>query len=88
MEIKSFEILVYTIRSLAKERQLPKKLANKELLPSTLLDDLGMDSLGQLNLISELEERIDTTFPESGLGGMETLEDLAKEITRLMGSKE
>jgi acyl carrier protein len=70
-------------KDLARERQLPKRLAERELLPSTLLDDLGADSLGQLNLLSELEERIDRTFSESALSGINTLEDLANMMSEL-----
>ena len=81
MNNKSFEIVVETIRELARGNQLPKRLAEKELLPSTLLEDLGMDSLGQLNLLSELEERIDDTFSESAISGIDTLEDLAEIVT-------
>lgn len=79
---KSFEIVVEAIRDLARDNQLPKRLADKELLPSTLLEDLGMDSLGQLNLLSELEERIDDTFSESAISSIDTLEDLAEIITK------
>lgn len=82
MNNKSFEIVVETIRDLARDNQLPKRLAGKELLPSTLLEDLGMDSLGQLNLLSELEERVDDTFSESAISGIDTLADLAEIVTR------
>ncbi len=82
MNNKSFEVVVNTIRDLARDNQLPKRLAEKELLPSTLLEDLGMDSLGQLNLLSELEERIDDTFAESAISGIDTLADLAEIVTR------
>lgn len=82
MNNKSFEIVVETIRDLARDNQLPKRLADKELLPSTLLEDLGMDSLGQLNLLSELEERIDDTFSESAISGIDTLGDLAEIVTK------
>lgn len=60
-----------------------KRLAERELLPSTSLEDLGADSLGQLSLLSELEERIDRTFSESALSGINTLEDLANMMSEL-----
>lgn len=82
MNNKSFEIVVETIRDLARDNQLPKRLADKELLPSTQLEDLGMDSLGQLNLLSELEERIDATFSETAISGIDTLADLAEIVAQ------
>jgi acyl carrier protein len=82
MNNNSFQIVVETVRDLARDKQIPKRLVDAKLFPSTLLEDLGMDSLGQLNLLSELEERIDATFSETAISGIDTRDDLAEIVAQ------
>ncbi len=51
------------------ERQIIDRIAERSpsfgvaITPETLLDDLGIDSLDQIELIFELEEHFDVTLP-------------------------
>jgi acyl carrier protein len=62
---------------------VPRELAHAHLESSTLIDELGLDSLSKLNLLSELEERADVTLSESLLPGLRTLGDLALAVERV-----
>lgn len=68
---------------LAERGLVPRDLADRPLEASTPIDELGLDSLAKLNLLSELEERADVTLSESMLPGLRTLGDLAQAIARV-----
>jgi acyl carrier protein len=73
-------LVIDAIVDLARRGQLPSDLARRELGPGTVIDELGLDSLAKLNLLSELEERADITLSESLLPGLGTLGDLARAV--------
>jgi acyl carrier protein len=74
------ELVMGSIRSLARQGQIPRDLAERALDAHTLIDALGLDSLAKLTLLSELEERADVTLSESMLPGLRTLGDLAQAV--------
>ena len=74
--------MLEAIRSLARSGILPRDLAERALAGATLIDELGLDSLAKLNLLSELEERADVTLSESMLPGLRTLDELARTLER------
>jgi acyl carrier protein len=73
-------LVIDAIVELARRGQLPTDLARRTLAAETAIDELGIDSLGKLNLLSELEERADVTLGESLLHGLRTLGDLARAV--------
>jgi acyl carrier protein len=70
-------LVIEAIRHLSRRGTLPKDLADRALAGDTPIDALGIDSLGKLDLLSELEERADMTLSESMILGLRTLEDIA-----------
>jgi acyl carrier protein len=74
-------LVIDAIIDLASRGQIPSDLARRKLSATTALDELGLDSLAKLNLLSELEERADVTLAESLLPGLHTLGDLARAVT-------
>ena len=71
-------LVIEAIRHLSRRGALPKELATRALAGDTAIDALGIDSLGKLDLLSELEERADMTLSESMILGLRTLEDIAR----------
>lgn len=76
------DVVVGAITSLADRGVLPRDLSSWQLDASTEIDALGIDSLGKLNLLSELEERADVAISEGDLPGLKTLGDLGRLIDR------
>ena len=77
------DIVIAAIRHLAERRLIPSDLANRPLDGSTALDELGIDSLGKLELLTEVEERADVMLSEGLLVGLRTLDDLARAVTQV-----
>jgi acyl carrier protein len=73
-------LVIAAIVELARHGQLPTDLARRTLVAETVIDELGLDSLAKLNLLSELEERADVRLSESLLPGLRTLGDLARAV--------
>lgn len=78
-------LVIDAIRVLAKKGVLPRDLAERPLDGATHIDDLGIDSLGKLNLLSELEERADVALSEGMVAGLRTIDELAATLTRAGG---
>jgi acyl carrier protein len=74
------DVVIAAIRHLAARKLIPGDLANRPLEGSTLLDELGLDSLAKLELVTEIEERADVVLAEGALAGLRTLADLARTI--------
>jgi acyl carrier protein len=76
------DIVIGAIRHLASLKLIPADLANRPLDGSTTLDELGIDSLGKLELLTEIEERADVMLSEGMLQGLRTLDDLARAVAQ------
>jgi acyl carrier protein len=62
-------------------RHMPKPRA---VLPSDhILSDLGLDSLGVMEVVADIEERFEIVLPNEILTRLETVEDVAKALTKL-----
>lgn len=81
------DIVAAAIRSLAERGVLPRDLAGWRLDADTEIDGLGIDSLGKLNLLTELEERADVAISEGDLPGLRTLGDLGRLIATRRGTR-
>jgi acyl carrier protein len=46
-------------------------------------NDLGLDSLGVMELVADIESRFDVSIPSSMFDDMATVEDVAKAIVKL-----
>ena len=77
------DIVIAAIRHLAARKLLPSDLASRPLDGSTALDELGIDSLGKLELLTEVEERADVALSEGLLQGLRTLDDLARAVAQV-----
>ena len=77
------ELVISAIRHLAERRLIPADLASRPLDGATAIDELGIDSLGKLELVTEIEERADVLLSESLLPGLRTLDDLARAVNQV-----
>ncbi len=77
------DLVIDAIRHLAERKLLPADLASHPLDGTTSLDELGIDSLGKLELLSEIEERADVMLSEGLLQGLRTLDDLARAVAQV-----
>jgi acyl carrier protein len=53
-------------------------------LKSDLIGDLGFDSLQVLELVAELEDRLNTSIPTDDLTGIRTVEHVVAHVTSLV----
>ncbi len=49
-----------------------------------LVADLGLDSLKVMNLLETMEDRLDLSIPLNVLAEIQTIEDLARQLQRLI----
>jgi acyl carrier protein len=49
-------------------------------------NDLGLDSLGVMELVQDIEDRFNVAIPNDALSTMETVEDVAKALVKLQKS--
>ena len=73
-------LVIESLRALARDGELPASIADEVLHGDTLIDDLGLDSMGKLSLLGAVEERADLALPEAALAGIRTLGDLARAV--------
>ena len=60
---RGFTLLERAIRELARSRDLPARLASERLEPSSLLEELGLDSVGTIALLLEAAHRKPPPLP-------------------------
>jgi acyl carrier protein len=77
-----FALIVETVRSLSLKGNFPRELISRPLEKETAITELGIDSLGKLSLISEIEDKAETMLGEGDLPGIKTLGDLAEVVVR------
>ncbi len=62
--------------------------SGRTITPETTLEELGLSSLEQVELLVELEERFNTTIDEASLRGARRLTDLAEQISHTTPTRE
>jgi acyl carrier protein len=77
------DIVIGAIRHLARGKRIPSDLVERALDGATPIDELGMDSLGKIELLTEIEDRADVMLSEGMLVGLRTLDDLAHAVTKV-----
>jgi acyl carrier protein len=80
-------LVIDAIRALSGRGELPRDLADRPLAAETVIDDLAMDSLGKLGLMTELEDRADVGLSEGMLAGLRTLGDMARMLEIAKGAR-
>jgi acyl carrier protein len=55
---------------------------DKILMESSIIDDLGADSLDVVDLVMSLEEEFDIEIPDEDVEGIKTVGDIVKHIER------
>jgi aryl carrier-like protein len=81
-----FEFICTTIREMAGQGLLPAHLQQVPLRPQDCLVDLGLDSLGQLTLLSELQARLDVAEQRDRIDGFTPLAELGHWLATASGS--
>jgi len=54
---------------------------------SDLVDDVGLSSIDIMELIEQLEDEYDISFPLNDLAEIRTIVDMAKELERLVATR-
>jgi len=61
---------------------------DRVVLPTDhIQNDLGLDSLGVMEIVADIEDRFELTIPNDILGGLSTVGDVAQALTRLRESQ-
>jgi acyl carrier protein len=82
-QLIDFEALSKSIRSLARDGDLPARLMTEELDPSTRISELGLDSLGNLTLLDELEQMTGVEVPDNAIAPDSSLADIVTRINTI-----
>jgi acyl carrier protein len=48
-------------------------------------NDLGLDSLGVMEVVADIEDRFNVTIPTDTLSNLSTVEDVARALVKLQG---
>jgi len=57
----------------------------REIAPSDhIQQDLGLDSLGVMEVVADIEDTLDVHIPAHRLGEIATVEDVARELVKLL----
>ena len=58
--------------------------ADRAIRPTDhIQNDLGLDSLGVMELVADIEDRFEITIPNDVLGDLATVDDVAKALMKL-----
>lgn len=74
----------------ARLKELVNQLAEEGTaveVDSDLVDDVGLSSIEIMELIEQLEDTYDISFPLNDLAEIRTINDMAKELERLVGNE-
>jgi acyl carrier protein len=73
-----FDAVVALIRNLATDGVLPRDLATASISPTSTLESLALDSMGKMDLLSALDERLGIYVPEDRISADMKLGELAE----------
>jgi acyl carrier protein len=63
--------------------------ADRAIRPNDhIQNDLGLDSLGVMELVADIEDRFSVTIPNDVLTDMATVEDVAKALVKLTAAEQ
>jgi acyl carrier protein len=63
--------------------------ADRAIRPNDhIQNDLGLDSLGVMELVADIEERFSVTIPNDVLSDISTVEDVAKALVKLKAAEQ
>ena len=74
----------------ARLKELVNQLAEDDAdveVDSDLVDDVGLSSIEIMELIEQLEDEFDISFPLNDLAEIRTITDMAAELERLVASQ-
>jgi len=74
----ALQLIIDEIRLMANEGSAPHDLAEKALNEHTTINELGLDSMSRLQLITAVEDRADVMLGDDDLHQTTTIGDLAK----------
>lgn len=75
-----YDCLLKLIEMHIQEGSLPKRLQTMALQPDTRLDELGLDSISQVVLLTGLMNMADSYFPDSLFLGNPSLREIARRV--------
>lgn len=63
--------------------------ADRTIRPNDhIQNDLGLDSLGVMELVADIEDRFSVTIPNEVLSDISTVEDIARTLIKIQGGSE
>lgn len=84
MENRQYEEIFQIIATLLK-KHAPRPVPVKE--DTELVNDLGYDSLKVMEILNDVEDIFDITYPLNDLADLRTVKDFALQIQRILESK-
>jgi len=63
------------------------KCQPEDISLDTRLDELGIDSLGAITIMYELEDRLDVEIPNEAFGSLKIVNDIVSQLEQLLENK-
>jgi acyl carrier protein len=73
------EMLKETLEILGKHVDLERAISPKDHIQN----DLGLDSLGVMEVVADIEDRFEVQIPQETLSTISTVDDVVKALTKL-----
>ncbi len=73
------DMLKETLDILTKHVDLDRPITSKDHIQH----DLGLDSLGVMEVVADIEDRFDVQIPQEMLSSISTVDDVVKALTKL-----
>jgi acyl carrier protein len=73
------EMLKETMEILGKHVDIDRAISPKDHIQN----DLGLDSLGVMEVVADIEDRFDVQIPQETLSTISTVDDVVKALTKL-----
>lgn len=75
--------VVAILRELAKAEELPNHLIEGPITGADTVETLGIDSIGAVTLVDQLESEADVLLPDDFLAFEDSVDDIAKRMNSL-----
>jgi acyl carrier protein len=79
--------VIQVLHKLIDEGQIHPRIDRSQLAADLPMADLGLDSIGQMIFLQELESALEMAIPFESLRGIVTLADLSNLISKLQGNR-
>lgn len=80
-------MLTGIVKRMMEQKVITARIADSRLGPELKIQDLGLDSIGKMNLLMAIENELEMSVPFESLKGVETLNEFSVVLSRLVADR-